>query len=51
VFVAAQLVGGAIAYATIRVLYPQCRTRRRSEVVVPHDTTVAEDEQRAAHRF
>ena len=49
-FVAAQLVGGAIAYAAVRVLYPDVGPAVAAEVVVPHDTTVAEYDLRAARR-
>ena len=41
-FVAAQLVGGAIAYAAVRVLYPDVGPTVAADVVVPHDNAVAE---------
>jgi arsenate reductase len=36
-FVVAQLVGGALAFGLIRVLYPDVGPRVAAEVVVPHD--------------
>jgi arsenate reductase len=38
-FVAAQLVGGAIAIATIRTLYPDVTPEQAAEVVLPHPVT------------
>jgi hypothetical protein len=36
-FVAAQLVGGLVAIAVIRALYPDVTPAEAAEVVVPHD--------------
>jgi arsenate reductase len=36
-FVAVQLVGGAVAYGVIRVLYPDVTPAEAADVVVPHD--------------
>jgi glycerol uptake facilitator-like aquaporin len=42
-FVAAQLVGGAIAYAAVRVLYPDIGPGTAADVVIPHDATAYDD--------
>jgi hypothetical protein len=47
-FVAAQLVGGALAYAAVRVLYPDVGPATAADVVVPHDDTATYDDGRAA---
>ena len=39
-FVAAQLVGGVVAYGVIRVLYPDVTPAEAADVVVPHDDDV-----------
>jgi glycerol uptake facilitator-like aquaporin len=49
-FVAAQLVGGALAYAAVRVLYPGVGPAAAADVVVPHDETAAYDDLRAPRR-
>ena len=47
-FVAAQLVGGAIAFAAVRVLYPDVGPAVAAEVVVPHADAASYDNLRAA---
>ena len=47
-FVVAQLVGGLLAYAAVRVLYPDVGPAIAADVVVPHDTATAEPDLRAA---
>jgi glycerol uptake facilitator-like aquaporin len=47
-FVIAQLIGGLIAYAAVRTLYPDVGPTIAAEVVVPHDSATAEADQRAA---
>jgi arsenate reductase len=37
-FVVAQLVGGAVAFSTLRVLYPDVGPAAAADVVVPHDS-------------
>ena len=39
-FVVAQLVGGAVAFAVVRALYPDVGPAEAAEVVVPHDLGV-----------
>src|SRR4051794_33909228 len=39
-FVAAQLAGGAIAFAVIRTLYPDVTAAAAAEVVVPHHDVI-----------
>ena len=48
-FVAAQLVGGLVAYAAVRVLYPDVGPSAAADVVVPH-VTAADDNLSAARR-
>ncbi|MGA2011132.1 MAG: MIP/aquaporin family protein [Solirubrobacteraceae bacterium] len=45
-YVIAQLVGGVVAVATIRALYPDVTAQEAAEVVLPHPV----DSQRADHR-
>jgi arsenate reductase len=45
-FVVAQLIGGLIAYAAVRTLYPDVGPAIAADVVVPHDGAAAE----AGHR-
>jgi arsenate reductase len=40
-FVAAQLVGGALAYAAVRALYPDIEPADAADVVLPHDAAPA----------
>jgi glycerol uptake facilitator-like aquaporin len=40
-FIVAQLVGGLIAIATIRVLYPEITPEEASEVLLPHEEAAA----------
>ena len=47
-FVAAQLVGGALAYGVVRVLYPDVGPAIAADVVVPHDDAASYDDLRAA---
>jgi glycerol uptake facilitator-like aquaporin len=47
-FVIAQLIGGLIAFAAVRTLYPGVGPAIAAEVVVPHDAAIAEADQRAA---
>jgi glycerol uptake facilitator-like aquaporin len=49
-FVVAQLVGGALAYAAVRVLYPDVGPAIAADVVVPHDDPAAYDDLRASRR-
>jgi glycerol uptake facilitator-like aquaporin len=42
-YIVAQLVGGGVAVAVIRVLYPNVTAAEAAEVVVPHDQTGARD--------
>jgi hypothetical protein len=39
-FVAAQLVGGLVAIALIRSLYPDVTPAEAADVVMPHDATL-----------
>jgi glycerol uptake facilitator-like aquaporin len=48
-FVAAQVIGGALAFAAVRVLYPDVGPAVAAEVVVPHDTTVTEHGRPVGH--
>ena len=41
-FVIAQLIGGLIAYAAVRTLYPDVGPTIAADVVVPHDSAAAE---------
>ena len=47
-FIAAQLVGGVLAYVAVRVLYPDVGPATAAEVVVPHDNSAPENDLRAA---
>jgi glycerol uptake facilitator-like aquaporin len=47
-FVLAQLVGGAIAIAVIRILYPDVGPAVAADVVLPHEGGLTEDRGRAA---
>ena len=47
-FVAAQLVGGVLAFAAVRVLYPDVGPAIAAEVVVPHSDGAAYDDMRTA---
>jgi len=47
-FVIAQLIGGLLAYAAVRTLYPDVGPSIAADVVVPHDSTAAEADQPAA---
>ena len=49
-FVIAQLIGGLIAYAVLRTLYPDVGPATAAEVVVPHDTAATAADHRAAVR-
>jgi glycerol uptake facilitator-like aquaporin len=49
-FVVAQLIGGALAYAAVRVLYPDVGPAIAADVVVPHDDPAAYDDLRASRR-
>jgi glycerol uptake facilitator-like aquaporin len=43
-FVVAQLVGGLLAFAAVRVLYPDVGAAAAAEVVVPHEQRVLVDD-------
>ena len=46
-FVLAQLVGGAVAVAVIRALYPDITPEEAAEVVLPHTDGRADAERRS----
>src|SRR5262249_20713602 len=47
-FIAAQILGGALAVLGIRALYPRLTPARAAEIVVPHHQDPAEQAGRAA---
>lgn len=43
-FIAAQVVGGLLAFAAVKVLYPDVTPREAADVVVPHAASAASDD-------
>ena len=43
VFIGAQIIGGALAFIVVRILYPGMTTQEAAEVVVPHRARAAKD--------
>src|SRR5258706_354436 len=48
-FIAAQVIGGALAIVVIRALYPGVTAAQAADIIVPHHTSQTEPAARAEH--